>query len=437
MNTALLLAGGTDPSGGAGLAADLRTAAAMGFYGLPVVSALTVQTAGNVISWQAVDPSFLRRQLDAVFADGPVAAVKTGMLGSSENARVVSEFIRSNAPDVPCVLDPVISAGGGGSLSDRGLPETIMADLLPLCTLFTPNLDEAEILTGLKVRTVEEMTEAGGYLLRSGAGAVLVKGGHMSGDPADVLVTRNGSTVYRDSRIQGGNVHGTGCTLASACASLLAWGCTLESSVEEARRFVRRAIRRKVERGTGFLPGHFPPAGPPPVRPDGVSFYLEPACCSMCGEPLKKPPGAEGHLHCGSCGFLHYRNPLPAVTLIVRNGERILLVRRAVPPKKGMLCLPGGFLEMGETPFECGRRELLEETGLTARESKLLGLETDTTAYGGILLAVLEVTSWEGAPSAGDDASEIVWMKPDEVPELAFAAHGRLVRKLAERSAAE
>jgi ADP-ribose pyrophosphatase YjhB (NUDIX family) len=263
-----------------------------------------------------------------------------------------------------------------------------------------------------------------------GAEAVLVKGGHLAGDPVDLLVTKNDHTRFSGSRITAENVHGTGCTLAAASATLLAAGFSMETAIRDARIFVRRVIARRIGRAHGNLPGHSPGAGPLPLTPDGTSFYLPPTYCSMCGEPLSKSPGEYGHLFCRQCGFIHYRNPLPAVVLMVHDDERILLVRRAVQPKKGMLSLPGGFLETGETLEECGRRELMEETNLHILDSRLLGVETDLTAYGGIILAVLEVKEWEGTLLAGDDASEAMWCPIREVPELAFSAHNRLVEKL-------
>ncbi|MCK4807555.1 MAG: bifunctional hydroxymethylpyrimidine kinase/phosphomethylpyrimidine kinase, partial [Candidatus Aegiribacteria sp.] len=347
------------------------------------------------------------------------------------NAFALAGFIREELSGIPYILDPVLTAGGGGSLLSSGMLDLLRDELVPLSTLCTPNIDEAEILSGIAIANTEDMIEAGRAIIRIGTEAVLVKGGHLAGDPVDILVTEKGYTRFSGSRITSENVHGTGCTLAAACTSLLAAGFPMESAIRDGRQFVRRVIARRIGRVHGNLPGHSPGVGPLPVAPDGSSFYLPPAYCSMCGEPLGKLPGEHGHLFCSKCGFIHYRNPLPAVVLMVHDDERILLVRRAVQPKKGMLSLPGGFLETGETTDECGRRELLEETGLQVRESRLLGLETDLTAYGGILLAVLEVKDWEGTPVAGDDASEVIWCPIREVPELAFNAHNRLVEKLA------
>ncbi len=426
----LLLAGGTDPSGGAGLAADLKTAAAMGFHGCPVVTALTVQNSGNVLSWEAIPADRVAAQIRIICTDGPVSAVKSGMLGNAENAIILSETLNGNLRNVPYILDPVLTAGGGYSLADRRLLEVLKYRLLPVSTLCTPNLDEAEILTGIAIRNKQDMENAGKALLRMGAKAVLVKGGHIKGEPEDVLITRKKKIWFSGSRITAENIHGTGCTLATSCAALIASGFPIEEAVLEARLFVRRVISRSFKRIHGNLPGHFPEAGPLPSKPDGNSFYLPPGFCGMCGSPLQQSPGGEGHLHCRFCGYIHYRNPLPAVTLIVHDEDRILLIKRAVPPKKDMLSLPGGFLETGETPLECASRELMEETNLELTDSRLFGLETDMTAYGGILLIVFEVTGWKGMEKAGDDASEILWVPIMEIPHLAFEAHNRLIKKL-------
>ena len=426
----LLLAGGTDPSGGAGLGADLKTAAVMGIHGCPVVTALTVQNSGNVLSWEAIPSDTVAAQIRAICTDGPVSAVKSGMFGTAENASVLSETLNSDLRNVTYILDPVLTAGGGYSLADSRLLEALKYRLIPLSTLCTPNLDEAEILTGITIRNKQDMEKAGETLLRMGAKAVLVKGGHIKGEPEDVLISGKKNIWFRGSRITPDNIHGTGCTLATSCAALLALGFPIEDAVHEARLFVRRVIARNFRRRSGNIPGHSPEAGPLPSKTDGNTFYLPPAFCGECGSPLQQSPGENGHLHCGFCGYIHYRNPLPAVALIVHDEDRILLVKRAVPPKKDMLSLPGGFLETGETPLECGLRELMEETSLELTDSRLFGLETDITAYGGILLVAFEVIGWKGTAKPGDDASAVKWVPIREVPHLAFEAHNKLVKQL-------
>ncbi|OPL17860.1 MAG: hypothetical protein AVO35_08255 [Candidatus Aegiribacteria sp. MLS_C] len=426
-----MLVGGTDPSGGAGLPADLMSASAMGVHGCPVVSALTVQDSARVLSWSPVDPVFLKAQMRSVVDDGPVPAVKTGMLGSTENALALADFLEECLPDSFFVMDPVIASGAGSILVDGGTLKVVKERLLPLADLVTPNTDEAALLSGIDpVDSVESMSEAARRIMEMGAGAVLVKGGHLSGDPCDVLLTRETTRTFRGTRITRETVHGTGCTLASACASMLLLGFDLEASVEAARSFVEKSITRRMARIHGFLPGRSPGAFPPPAVIDGKSFYSPPAYCAHCGSDMARLPGPEGHLYCRKCGFVHYRNPLPAVALILRRDDSVLLVRRAVPPGMGMLCLPGGFMELEETPLQCGGRELMEETGLRMEDAGLFRIETDSTAYGSILLMALEVREWSGDIRPGDDASEVLWVPLDPLPDLAFRAHDRLLRSM-------
>lgn len=427
----LLLAGGLDPTGGAGLAADIKTVSAIGMQPSPVATAITVQDSGGIRSWIPVPDGIIADQAAAVFDDGPVIACKTGMLGSTGALEALADVLERRLGRAPLVVDPVLRAGSGASLNTGSLVRGIRDRLLPMAALVTPNLHEAGELTGMEVRDREEMERAAGAMLSTGVGAVLLKGGHLPGAPDDLLATPGGVKWFTGERITFDNVHGTGCTLASACAAFLAAGTSLEDSVMGARVFVRRAISRRFPRLTGMLPGHFPPAVIPLPSGNGTSWYLPPAYCSSCGGTLAGGPGPGGHLQCGSCGAVHYRNPLPAVALLVLMEGKLLLVRRAVEPGLGMLSLPGGFMETGETPVECGARELKEETGLEMIRSSLFAVESDETVYGGIMLTAYLVTSCAGSPSAGDDASGLEWVDPLQVPPLAFGAHDRLAARLA------
>ncbi len=419
----VLLVGGTDPSGGAGLFADARAVAAMGGHGCFALTAVTVQDSGRVHSWSRVDPGLLRAQLNAVCNDGTPDGVKTGMLGSPEAVEIVSEIYRSAVQPAPLVVDPVLAAGSGDSLASGDLSECILRTLVPIASLLTPNLDEAEALTKRSVRTIREMEEAGRALLEAGSAAVLVKGGHLDGAPSDVLVTENGVRIFTGERIIPGKVHGTGCTLASACAALMASGYTAETAVEKALSYLRGAIRDGFRRNNGFLIGHFPGIGPGPCPGNTTSFYAPPRFCHVCGGSLV---GVSGHMACSGCGLVYYRNPLPAVMVIVSDKEgRLLLVRRTFAPARGELCFPGGFMEIGETPVECARRELFEETGLSAESMELAGSDSDTTDYGAVALYIFRTQGYSGTPVPGDDAAEILWLHPADIPPLAFAAHNR------------
>lgn len=424
----VLLAGGTDPSGGAGLAADLKAAAALGCHGCLAVTAVTVQNSRGVRDWRGTGGEMFAAQLDAVCDDCRPASVKSGMLGAGDTARMLADRLQGRLSGARYVLDPVLVAGSGDSLHGRGLQEVVLKRLLPRADLVTPNLDEAEALTGLVVRGRTGMERAARALLERGAGAALVKGGHLEGEPADYLAMEQGGRWFPGRRIYPGKVHGTGCTLGSALAACLALGYGMEEAVSTSLDYLRQTIRGGVMLQGGPVPGHLPPAGPMPPRADGRAFYLEPRFCSRCGASLvsgrSRPPV------CPDCGMVAYRNPLPAVTLVVRRDDEVLLVRRAVAPARGMLSLPGGFLELGESVYQCGRRELMEETSLRAGRLRLRGSEVDSTAYGGVVLTVLEAEEVFGEPKAGDDASEVMWMRPSQVPELAFAAHARIVAGL-------
>lgn len=423
----VLIAGGTDPSGGAGLLADIKAVAAMGAHGCCAVTAVTVQDSGRVYSWRPVDPSEITSQMLRICDDGELQGMKTGMLGSPGAVEAVSAVYTARIRPAPLVVDPVLAAGSGDSLSGTGLRGSIMKHLVPIASLLTPNLDEAEALTGRPVRTLREMERAGRFLADCGAAAVLVKGGHLKGEPSDILVTGNDVVVFPGKRIVPGKVHGTGCTLASACAALISSGLDPASAVRRALVYLRGAIRDGFRRNCGYLMGHFPGTGPGPAIPDRTAFYSAPRFCQACGGSLL---GVQGHMECRDCGMVHYRNPLPAVMVFARDScGKVLLVRRAFAPAKGALCLPGGFMDLGESPEECARRELMEETGLAADTMELEGSDRDSTDYGGVALFVFIASGLHGDPSPGDDASEVLWLSPADIPPLAFPAHDRTLAR--------
>lgn len=423
----MLLVGGTDPSGGAGLAADIKSVGALGGHGCIAVTAVTVQNSGGVFEWESVPAETIAGQMEAVCNDGRPDAVKSGMLGSREAVASVAEVIRSRLEGVPFVLDPVMVAGSGDGLSEKNLEHSISKDLLPLATLVTPNLDEAEAFTGLPVRTPEQMEKAAGHILDEGPEAVLLKGGHLPGRPMDLLLTREDLHWFKGERTVPGKVHGTGCTLASSCAVLLAAGYGIREATARALEYLRSAIADNVRRELGVLPGHLPGLGQRPVSRDGTAFYRIPRFCPACGGALS---AEEPHPVCDRCGLVFYRNPLPAVILVLRKNGRILVATRACAPAKGEPCLPGGFIDLGESPEEAARRELQEETGLRATELRLMDSDRDVTEYGGVVLYVFEILKWSGEPVPSDDVSELEWMEPGDIPGLAFPAHDRVVRKL-------
>jgi hydroxymethylpyrimidine/phosphomethylpyrimidine kinase len=266
MRIALTVAG-SDSGGGAGIQADLKTFHQFGVFGTSVLCAVTAQDTVGVRDWTPLSPSLVAAQLDAVAEDLPPQAVKSGMLGSRGLVETVADGLaRHRLPHY--VLDPVMVATSGDRLLDRAAEQAIVARLVPLAALVTPNLDEARMLVGFDVATPEAMGRAGRALVELGAGAALVKGGHLPGDPVvDVLVTRAGERRFTHPRIATTSTHGTGCTVSAAIAAGLAHGRPLETAVADALDFVHRAIAAApgLGRAGGHGPlNHFVPA---PARP--------------------------------------------------------------------------------------------------------------------------------------------------------------------------
>ena len=251
----ILTAAGSDPSGGAGIQADLLTITAAGGYGASALTAITVQDSGGLRRIQPVDPELIRQQMDSIFLDMPVGSVKTGMLACRDGVTAVADVLRRRMPQA-VVVDPVLAASRGGDPMDDAGVEALRSELLPLATLLTPNGPEAERLTGLTVRTVHEAGAAGKLLLQAGAGAVLVKGGHLEGAPGtDVLVTADRIHVLPGQWQDQPNDHGTGCVLSSAIATCLARGADLLTAVEQGRSFLAGALAhgKAMGKGTGAV----------------------------------------------------------------------------------------------------------------------------------------------------------------------------------------
>ncbi len=248
---------GSDPSGGAGIQADLKTFAALGCYGMAVLTALTAQNTRGVAAVHVPPAEFLAAQIDAIFADVDVAAVKIGMLANGEIAALVAERLRRYAPRF-IVLDPVLVATSGDSL---GTPDTVAAlrdVLMPAATLVTPNLAEAARLAGMpEAHDLETRRRTAERLHGLGAQAVLVKGGHHDGAEAqDVLYDGKAHRLFSAPRVDTPNTHGTGCTLSSAIAAFLARGFDLPSAIEASKTYLTGALARSSELDVGH--GHGP-----------------------------------------------------------------------------------------------------------------------------------------------------------------------------------
>lgn len=264
MKGRVLIVAGSDSGGGAGIQADIKTVTALDGYAMTAVTALTAQNTRGVFGVFPVDIPFIRQQIELVTTDIGVDAVKTGMLATAEVIEAVADALTRFAPGTPVVVDPVMVAKGGAALLQDDAVETLRATLLPLAALLTPNAPEAEALTGMTIRSVDDMKRAGEALCRAGAAATLVKGGHLDGaEVSDVLVTAAGIEIFRSPRIDSTSTHGTGCTLASAIATGLAQGLALTEAVMRARAYVQEAIRT----APGFGHGHGPLNHAHTVRP--------------------------------------------------------------------------------------------------------------------------------------------------------------------------
>jgi hydroxymethylpyrimidine/phosphomethylpyrimidine kinase len=270
VTSVVLTIAGSDSSGGAGVQADLLTFAALGVHGACAITALTAQSTKAVRSVLPVPAAFVRAQVEAVLDDFPIRFVKTGMLGSGENVREVARLIAERG--LEAIVDPVLRSSSGARLLDEPGLAALRSDLIPRARLLTPNLPEVEALVGLAPSDPEGMAVAGERILELGVRAVLVKGGHLSGDPIDVLLERGRSPVVLPSqRIDTQTTHGTGCTYASAIASLMARGLELEPAVRRAQRFVHEAIAhaQNAPLGHGKGPLHlfhaYYPWPPPPL----------------------------------------------------------------------------------------------------------------------------------------------------------------------------
>jgi hydroxymethylpyrimidine/phosphomethylpyrimidine kinase len=249
----VLVIAGSDSGGGAGIQADIKTVTVLGGYAATAVTAITVQNTLGVTGVFPVPVETIEAQGRAVLDDIGADAIKTGMLGDVPVIEVALRLIEHAG--VPAIVDPVMIAKGGASLLPSRAVSAITSLLLPRAALLTPNAPEAAALTGLATDTTDDLRRAGAKLLELGAKAVLMKGGHVASDPVvDVLVTREGEVTFEGSRIDSRHTHGTGCTLASACATGVAQGLPLEEAVRRAWAYVREAMLR----APGFGSGHGP-----------------------------------------------------------------------------------------------------------------------------------------------------------------------------------
>lgn len=241
---------GSDPSGGAGIQADLKTFHQLGVYGAAAIALITVQNTTRLSRVEPLDAALVAEQIDAVLEDMPPVAVKTGALGSG----AIIEAVAARVFHCPLVVDPVMIGKHGAHLLDGAARMALRDVLLPRCALVTPNLFEAAELAGMQVENPAQMREAASRIAQFGAGAVLVKGGHLEGEALDILLREGVITEYRSPRIDTQHTHGTGCTYSAAITAFLARGLALEEAVRRAKEFITEAIRTAPGLGRGAGP---------------------------------------------------------------------------------------------------------------------------------------------------------------------------------------
>lgn len=253
MKKAVLTIAGSDCSGGAGIQADLKTMTMNGVYAMSVITALTAQNTLGVTGILDVGVDFLKKQLDAVFTDIYPEAVKIGMLSSKDLILTISNSLKEyKAKNI--VVDPVmVSTSGSKLIADEAI-ETMCEELFPLATVITPNIPEAEILSGMKIKSSEDMIEAAKKINAKYGCAVLCKGGHSLNDANDLLFDGKDIKWFRGRRIDNPNTHGTGCTLSSAIASNLAKGMKLDEAIEKAKEYISNALLEMLDLGKGRGP---------------------------------------------------------------------------------------------------------------------------------------------------------------------------------------
>ena len=254
INKCLTIAG-SDSSGGAGIQADLKTFAAQGCYGASVITSVVAENTSRVISVYNLPVSEIESQIDAVFEDIEIDAVKLGMLPSAEIIEAVAKKLCQYSP-AHIVCDPVLTATSGDALSDSSTVEAFQKFIFPIADLVTPNIPEAEIIAKTEIHDVEDMKKAAEIIAEMGAKAVLVKGGHLEGSAHDILFDNEEFHSFETGRVNSQNTHGTGCTLSSAITANLAHDYELRDAVKLAKDYVTKALRRSFAVGKGHSPVH-------------------------------------------------------------------------------------------------------------------------------------------------------------------------------------
>lgn len=252
MYKALTIAG-SDSSGGAGIQADIKTFMAHKIYGMSVITAITAQNTCGVFAVQEIESDMIAAQLDAIFTDIKPDAIKIGMVSSKPIIEIITDKLKQyDAKNI--VLDPVMVSTSGHSLLDNNAQTVLINKLIPMADVITPNIPEAEVLSGLTINSNEMMIQAAVEIAKHYKGNILIKGGHLSEDANDLLYEDGQITWFKEKRIHTDNTHGTGCTLSSAIASNLAMGLDVATSVKKAKAYVYRALKANLKLGKGNGP---------------------------------------------------------------------------------------------------------------------------------------------------------------------------------------
>jgi len=249
----ILTIGGSDPSGGAGIQADIKTFCAARMYGTSVITAITVQNSTSVSNIMPLPPEIVEQQLDAVFSDMDIQTVKIGMLYNAEIVEVVSRYLRKASPK-SIVLDPVLKSSTGTTLLLEDAINLLKNSLFPIATVITPNISEASYFSGMLVNDIPSMKEASAILQSFGSTNILIKGGHLEKLPVDILYNGKKFFVFEAPRIVTDNGRGLGCSFASAIAVSLARGLSIEESVDIAKKFISKALNHPFKIGKGKGP---------------------------------------------------------------------------------------------------------------------------------------------------------------------------------------
>lgn len=251
----VLTIAGSDSCGGAGIQADLKTFSAHGVYGMSVITAITVQNTQGVFGVQDVDTNIIRKQIQVIYEDIEVSAVKIGMTSKISSIETIAEELRKfNAKNI--VVDPVMISKSGFDLLRPESKKALVEKLVPLATIITPNLHEASVMLNRKIENIEQMVDAAKELFNLGAKNVLVKGGHLSEEAVDVLFDGKEIFYFNSERIDTKNTHGTGCTLSSSIASNLALGFDIATAVKKSKEYITTAIKHSFSIGKGVGPTH-------------------------------------------------------------------------------------------------------------------------------------------------------------------------------------